>query len=65
MSKIISYLKNLNIYKTSNENTIEIEHNEILATRIFLVLFLLSLTSLVGYSSLTLQLTKSSISSPT
>mgnify|MGYP006973171559 FL=1 len=47
MSKIISYLKNLELHKASNE---------ILATRIFLVLFLLSLT---------LQLTKVYISSPT
>ena len=64
VQSIINYVKKLNVYVSTNEDTIEKHRNQILATRVFIVLFLMSLIGLVGYTSLTLQLTSVQIESP-
>ena len=54
---ILDHLKNLNFYVSTHEDTEEESRNQIIATRIFLLLFIVSLTGLAGYSSLSYQLT--------
>jgi hypothetical protein len=60
----IDFLKQFNIYVAANEDTIEERQDQITATRIFLVLFIVSLIGLVGYTSLSLQLTTVQIDNP-
>lgn len=61
---VLDYLKKLNVYVATNEDTAEHRQNQIIATRLFLILFVISLISLVGYASLTLQLTTITLANP-
>ena len=63
-SRMLSYLKTVNIYIKKDGDTIEIQQNQLFATRLFIVLFLISLISLVGYASLTLRLINVQIKNP-
>lgn len=60
----IDYLKSLNLYDPSDNDTDQDRRNQISSTRVFLILFIISLTSLVGYASLSLQLTTVNIQNP-
>lgn len=53
---LINYLKTLNIYITTNEDTVEERQEQIIATRVFIVTCIVSLVGLVAYTSLSLQL---------
>lgn len=60
----IDYLKKLNVYVTTNEDTPEERRKQIISTRLFIVLFIISLISLLGYASLSLQLITVTIQYP-
>ena len=60
----IDYIKQLNIYTAKDEDTVEERRNQFVATRLFLVLFVISLIGLVGYASLTRRLTNVQIPNP-
>lgn len=62
---VIDHVKKLNLYKTSDDDTIEERRNQIISTRIFIILFLISLTGLIGYASLSLQTTTVRVQFPT
>lgn len=61
---IVDKLKKLNVYASSHEDTAEESQNQIIATRVFCLLFIVSLTGLVGYASLSYQLTIVQIHNP-
>jgi len=65
VSVIIDNIKQLNLYETYDDDTAEKRESQILSTRIFLVLFIISLTTLVGYASLSLQSTSVLVRNPT
>ena len=58
-------IKKLNLYETYDDDTNEERENQILSTRIFLVLFMISLTTLIGYASLNLESTSVLVRDPT
>lgn len=60
----MNYLKTANIYIKTDEDTVEMQQNQLYATRLFLILFLMSLIGLVGYASLTSRLSNAQIKSP-
>ncbi len=64
LGRCIDYLKRANIYIAKNEDTIEERRNQIISTRLFILLFFSSLIGLVGYASLTLRLTNVQIENP-
>ena len=51
------YLRKFNLYVSTDEDTIEKRQDQIIATKVFGVIFTISLISLVAYASLSLQLT--------
>lgn len=53
---LFNYLKTLNIYVTTGENTVEERREQIISTRVFINIFIVSLIGLVAYASLSLQL---------
>ena len=61
---VINYLKKLNVYVVTNEDTVADRRKKIIATRLFFIFFIISLTGLTGYASLSLQLTTVRIDSP-
>ena len=50
-------LKTLNLYLSTDEDTPEERQDQIISTRLFFVMFIISLVTLVGYASFTLQQT--------
>jgi len=60
----ISYLKTVNIYRKKEDDTVEKQQTQLIATRLFIILFLISLTGLVGYASLTVRLSDVQIKNP-
>jgi len=64
LGQCIDYLKTANIYIAKNEDTMEERRNQIISTRLFILLFFSSLIGLVGYASLTLRLTNVQIENP-
>ena len=52
----ISYLKTVNIYRKNEDDNVEKQQTQLVATRLFILLFLISLIGLVGYASLTARL---------
>ena len=64
LRRFIEHLRKANIYTVKDEDTNERRHNQLISTRIFLVLFVISLIGLVGYSSLNLRSTNVEINNP-
>ena len=62
--RILDHLKKLNFYVSAHEDTEEESRNQIIATRLFVLLYIVSLTGLVGYASLSYQLTIVQINNP-
>ena len=60
----IDYLKTANIYIIKNGDTVEIRQEQLIATKLFMILFLTSLIGLAGYASSSLQLTNIQMKSP-
>ena len=60
----INRLKQANIYTTKDDDTIEERRNQLISTRIFIILFLIGLIGLAGYASFNLRLTNVEISNP-
>ena len=60
----ISYLKAVNIYRKNEDDNVEKQQTQLIATRLFIILFLISLTGLVGYASLTVRLSDVQIKNP-
>lgn len=58
------YLKTANIYVRKSQDTTEIQQNQLIATKLFIVLLVISLISLVGYASLLLRLNNIQIINP-
>lgn len=61
---IFEYLKNLNIYVVTNEDTDIKRRKKIYATRLFLILFIVSLVVLVGYTTSTFKSTTIHLNNP-
>lgn len=61
---IVDYLKKLNFYVSTDEDTQQEYQDQILSTRIFILLFIVSLIGLFGYSTLSYQLTIQQIQNP-
>ena len=61
---ILNHLKKLNLYESTHEDTEEESRNQIIATRLFVLLYIVSLAGLVGYASLSYQLTIVQINTP-
>ena len=59
-----NYLKTVNIYLQDVQNTNEITRNQIIATKLFIVLFLNSLISLMGYTGVSWTLLNAQIKNP-
>jgi len=64
LNETIVYLRNLNIYSLTDEDTNEVQQKQIIATRLFILLFLTSLIGLTGYTSLSLRTTHVEIGNP-
>ena len=64
MRQFTDYLKKLNIYTVKDEDTVEKRQNQLISTRLFLVFFVISITGLIGYASLSLRLTNVQITDP-
>jgi len=64
LSGCIKYLKTANIYIKKDDDTIEIQQNQLFATRLFSIFFLMSLIGLVGYAGLTLRLSNVQVKNP-
>lgn len=60
----IKYLKQANICIRKDDDTIEIQQNQLFATRLFSILFLVTLIGLVGYAGLTLRSSYAQIINP-
>jgi len=59
-----NYFKTANIYLQDVQNTDEITRNQILATKVFIILFLSSLISLVAYTGVSWTLLNAQIKNP-
>lgn len=64
LNETIVYLRNLNIYLSTNEDTNEVQQRQIIGTRLFILLFLTSSMGLTGYGSLSLRTTHIQIENP-
>ena len=53
---LFNYLKTVNVYVTTNEDTVEERREQIIFTRVFIGIFIVSSIGLVAYASLSLQL---------
>lgn len=60
----MNYLKTANIYVKKDEDTVEVQQNQLSATRLFIILFLVGLISLVGYAGSILRLSNVQIKNP-
>ena len=63
-SDFIVYLKTANIYIPKSEDTAEIRQTQLNATKLFIVLFLISLIGLAGYTGSSLQVTNVQLKNP-
>ena len=53
---LFNYLKTLNVYVAMDEDNVEERRQQIISTRVFIIMFIVSLIGLVAYASLSLQL---------
>ena len=63
-SDFIGYLKTANIYIPKKDDSAEIRQTQLIATKLFIVLFLTGLICLAGYTGSSLQLTNAQVKNP-
>lgn len=60
----MNFLKTANIYVKKDDDTVEIQQNQLFATRFFFILFLMSFIGLVGYAGFILRFSTIQIKNP-